>query len=163
MLGNYEQQNGRQLRAQGLDPDTLSYTYTFDDPQVAQFFGEVSEWNRRLHHLYYPAKSLSRYGSTGAIGAQANALRTGVAKFRDAMCDALIDAIDELMTHGTSGASLGISLPVITHELADCVIACLLPLDEAHSRHPVVQQALEAARRISAKTNSRPSVRRGIY
>jgi radical SAM superfamily enzyme YgiQ (UPF0313 family) len=148
LLNNYERQHDTQLRSTALDPDTLSYKYEFSDPFVAELFGTVDTWNRRLHPLYYPAKSLSRFGSSGAIGAPVFALRDGLTKFRTSVCDALIGAIDNIMSHGASGASLNESFPVIARELADCLIICVSALGPAKRRHPVVQRVLAAARNV---------------
>ena len=148
MLSSYEQRHDVQLRSRTLDPDTLSYAYKFQDSSVAELFDAVSAWDDRLRPLYYPAKSLSRFGSSGSIGGSIFALRDGVADFRSSICDAVIFAIDQIMTNGSSGVPLNVSMPYIARELADCVSGCISVLGPVKIKHPVVQQALEAARNV---------------
>ena len=155
MLSNYERLHGLHLRDPSLDPDTLSYPYRFHEPAVARLFEAVNEWNTRLRPLYYPAKSLSRFGSTGAIGQPVHALRKGIIEFRNGVCDAIIDAIDVTVANGNPRAVLDVYFPVIAGALAECVIACLSPLRGDGRQHPVVEQAVDAARRVDALTNTR--------
>jgi hypothetical protein len=149
MLEKYEQQHGCQLHGDTLDSDTLSYPYIFADDLVQQLFSSVGMWNRRLHPLYYPAKSLSRFGATGAMGAAVHPLREATEQFRDDSADALLLAIAAMKAGHDSGAVLDERFTAAATSLARAVLGSVRALTTASLvRHPVVQRASAAAEAI---------------
>ena len=145
MLRKYEAQHNVKLCSGELDADTLSYPYTFADKSVQGFFNAVGRWNRRLHPLYYPAKSLSRFGATGAMGSAVYPLREATERFRDASCDALLQSISAIKTGADGEAVLDQCLGRAAASLAHAVLGSLSALTPEQAQHPVVQQAAAAA------------------
>ena len=145
LLQNYERRHNLQLHSTKIDPDTLSYSYNFSEPIVQRLFVAVNEWNRLIHPLYYPAKSLSRFGGSGAIGDAASPLRHALQEFRNETCDSILKSIASTSSPGGLEESLNASMPVAARNLAASVIECLSSLGHSGNTHPVVTQAIEAA------------------
>jgi hypothetical protein len=155
LLQNYEKQHEMKLYNRKLDPDTLSYPYSFVDKAVQRFVAAVEFWNERLHSLYYPAKSLSRFGAGGALGEAAHPLREATELFRDESCDALLAAIVAVKEGGDAHDVLGTLFSQAAGSLAG---ALLTSLREAPSpgvaQHPVVRQAVRTAERYALPRTS---------
>jgi hypothetical protein len=146
LLERYEKQHDLKLYSRRLDPDTLSYPYSFMDPAVRDFVDAVEFWNKRLHALYYPAKSLSRFGAGGALGEAVHPLREATETFRDESCDALLAAIDAAKRGGDVRAVLGERFSEAAGSLAATVLTSLREAPTASlARHPVVQQVVITA------------------
>jgi Radical SAM superfamily len=151
LLDKYEKQHGLKLFSRKLDPDTLSYPYNFLHPSVQDFVDAVQHWNICLHSLYYPAKSLSRFGAGGALGEAVHPLRDATQMFRDQSCDALLAAIGAVKQGGDPRAVLAELFSKAAGSLASAVLTSLRETPSASlARHPVVQQALGAAKRYAA-------------
>jgi radical SAM superfamily enzyme YgiQ (UPF0313 family) len=148
VLRNYETQHGIKLYESPLDPDTLSYRYMFADPQVADLYRSVRAWNKRLYSLYYPAKSLSRFGATGAIGEAVIPLRAATAAFRDSCSKAMISAISAMQHLQGPEQVLDEHFGAAAVELATAVQRSLGGAFSAgKALHPVIRQAVESAQR----------------
>jgi Radical SAM superfamily len=145
LLRKHEQRSGRRIHWPDLDPDTLSFGYDFLDPQVGRLFDGINQWNRRLHPIYYPAKSLSRSGGTGMFGPEVHPLRTAVAEFRNDQCDAMLTAIEHLERGHDPASILRKTLSQAATTLASSLRKAISTLGPDHARHPVVIQASKAA------------------
>jgi hypothetical protein len=151
ILEKYEKQYGSYVYDRRLDADTLSYPYIFINPSVQGFYDSVELWNRQLHPLYYPAKSLSRFGATGALGDGAHAMRKATEEFRDASCDALLCAIAAIKRGQSADPVLAEYFSAAATSLAAAVLASLREAPSAaFAEHPVVRQAAAAARQFAA-------------
>lgn len=149
MLEAHEQRTGRVLHSPDHDPDTLSHEYDFDSPLVAKLFERVRYWNGRMHAVYYPAKSLSRFGEHGALGEYAGAVRGIVANFRNATCDAIVDWIETGPSHNWEPSTLdkqfsaaGIVLAIRLNEVLNSA---------PEPRHPVLERVIIAARALASE------------
>jgi hypothetical protein len=146
LLENYERQHDMELYSRQLDPDTLSYPYSFVTPDVHEFVDAVEFWNARLHPLYYPAKSLSRFGAGGALGENVRPLRQATQQFRVDSCDAMLAAIDAVNGGDDVREVLGAVFGKAAEALASALLASLRNAPSASlARHPVVRQALRTA------------------
>jgi hypothetical protein len=141
LLCQYERRTGDRLHEPVLDPDTLTYSYEFQDEQVGELFQAVSQWNDRLHPLYYPAKSLSRSSGAGVFGADVYPLRSAVAQFRRNQCDAMLMAISRLEQGMDPRQALGTALAQAASALAFAMRKAIDGMGFAQAAHPVVQQA----------------------
>jgi hypothetical protein len=150
LLERYEEKCGSKLHSGRLDPDTLSYPYTFSEASAGRLYQAVGWWNRRLHPLYYPAKSLSRFGSTGSIGEAAYPVRKAVESFRDQECEAILHAIVSMRQGGDPEPELRAFLTDAAISLATALQDMSNALDSAMVQHPVIQRALLAARNVDA-------------
>lgn len=149
MLELHEQRVGRNLHTLSHDPDTLSHEYDFDAPLTAQLFSRIQYWNRKLHPVYYPAKSLSRYGKTGALGRYVVPIRRIVEDFRNETCDAII----EWVAHGPQADW---SLIALDNNFADAGVRLSSRLYAAlraapEPRHPVIERVVTASRTFELK------------
>jgi hypothetical protein len=158
LLEKYERRHDLTLYVRELDPDTLSYPYRFADTAVQRFVDAVEFWNARLHSLYYPAKSLSRFGAEGALGEAVRPLRAATQLFRDDSCDALLVAIGAVKSGGDAREVLGALFSEAAASLASAVLASLRNAPDL-ARHPVVQQLLKTAEGYAA-TGDLPASRR---
>ncbi|TCB96492.1 B12-binding domain-containing radical SAM protein [Micromonospora zingiberis] len=147
LLRQHEARTGVALHSGVLDPDTLTYAYTFADPDVQRLHRTVKSWNERLHSLYYPAKSLSRFGSSGALGGLVHEMRKATNIFRDETCDAIIAAIGGWRKGADYQVALDLALADAGRNLADSVIENL-GAESAADTHPVIRRALTAAHNI---------------
>ncbi|MGI5525104.1 B12-binding domain-containing radical SAM protein [Micromonospora sp. CA-259024] len=147
LLEKYERAQGVVLHDPAFDPDTLMHSYRFADREVQRLYDSVQLWNRRLHPLYYPSKSLSRFGTAGALGESVQELRTATNLFRDQTCDAILAAI----RHGRAGndfrAAFDLDIEATARHLADAVVRALAHRDGPDA-HPVIGRALVAARNV---------------
>jgi hypothetical protein len=147
ILQAYEARNGCRLHKSRLDPDTLTYPYSFADKTVSRLFDAVNRWNRLLHPLYYPAKSLSRFGSTGAVGSAVHALREATARFRRETCDAQLLAIKAIHAGEEFDQVLRIGFTTAVDSLALTIKEALMNPAQNLPEHPVIYKALGAALR----------------
>jgi hypothetical protein len=150
ILEKYETQHGLKLHSRELDVDTLSYPYVFVEPSVQKLYDSVESWNRRIHPLYYPAKSLSRFGATGALGDAVHPLREAAEQFRNASCDALLCAVAAMKRGQDADPVLEACFSAAATSLAAAVLGSLREMSSSTlALHPVVQQAVTAARRFA--------------
>lgn len=154
MLDKYEKKHGRKIYSDELDPDTLSYPYRFVDKSVQDFFSMVVKWNRRIRPLYYPAKSLSRFGEFGAIGTAVHSVRDATEQFRAESCDALIEALTVMQQDGGGEVVLGHRFRKAAQALAAAVQESIGALPTEQAEHPAARQALAAATDVSVATSS---------
>jgi hypothetical protein len=145
LLENYERRHNIRLHATDFDPDTLAYEYKFLETKVETLFLVMNDWNERLRPMYYPAKSLSRFGTTGAIGNSVFPIRRALREFRSDVCDAVLAATAASKAGKAPGTTLRYSMPIAAQKLADRVVESLSPLNNSESRHPIVEQAIDAA------------------
>lgn len=145
LLRNHERRHNVKIHCEDLDPDTISYQYAFADKSVQHFFNMVTAWNTRMIPVYYPAKNLSRYGATGAIGDAAHPLREAAERFREESCDALLKSILVIKSGGDGEAMLDQLLGTATRSLAQALLRSISVLTPTQSEHPVVQQAAAEA------------------
>jgi radical SAM superfamily enzyme YgiQ (UPF0313 family) len=150
ILEKYEAQHGRKLYSKALDFDTLSYPYTFLETSVQQLYNSVEMWNRRLHPIYYPAKSLTRFGATGALGDAAQPMREATEQFRDASCEAVLSAIAAIKLGQNADGILEDRFGAAAASLASTMLSSLNEIASSTlTGHPVVKQALAAASRYA--------------
>ncbi|MFC4591620.1 B12-binding domain-containing radical SAM protein [Sphaerisporangium corydalis] len=161
MLEKYEQRFGVTLHESTMDPDTLSHRYVFAEADVNRFFRMIESWNQRLHPLYYPAKNLSRSGSTGIFGTAVHPLRQAIVDFRNDLCDAMLSAIGCLEQGQDPESELRTSLSEAAGALASCVQYAISTLRSGLADHAVVRQASIAAHDVDLLTSAR-SPARGI-
>jgi radical SAM superfamily enzyme YgiQ (UPF0313 family) len=146
MLQRHEKQSGVKLWRDELEKDTLSYPYRFADDEAQSFFFAVKEWSRRLYPLYYPAKSLSRFGATGALGQAVYPLRHAIRKFRTDSCDAMLEAIGAIKSGRDGVLSLDRALRAAGSELAAAVLASSQVLKSSgEPAHPLADRIAAAA------------------
>jgi|HubBroStandDraft_5_1064220.scaffolds.fasta_scaffold65621_1 hypothetical protein len=151
MLRKYERRHQLELHSTLLDPDTISYPYIFLEASVQELHQSVEVWNRRLRPIYYPAKSLSRFGATGALGDAAHSLRQATEQFRMASCDAMLCAISEMNRGKSAELALDQYFGEAGTSLASAILSSLSEMTSpAFTQHPVLQQALMEARRFRA-------------
>ena len=148
MIEKFEQQHDVRLHRTDLDRDTLSYPYVFADQAVQGLFALVGGWNRRLHALYYPAKSLSRFGATGALGEAVYPLREATGQFRIDSCDAILRAIASIRVGSDGALVLDEAFEAASVALAAAVLSSAQALDPPAARHPVVRRAAAAAEAV---------------
>lgn len=144
LLEHYEERHHRRLHSAEMDLDTLSYPYEFASEGSQILFSRVQAWNQKLHPLYYPAKSLSRFGTHGALGDEVKSLRLSVAEFRDSTCDAIVSWIDSADAQSGSLNALDAAFGLAGQQLAEGVLLALE--DTAMRDHPVVERTVSAAR-----------------
>jgi radical SAM superfamily enzyme YgiQ (UPF0313 family) len=158
MLDKHEKRLGRKIYSDELNLDTLSHPYQFVDESVQDFFSMVVKWNRCVRPLYYPAKSLSRFGEFGAIGTAVHALREATEQFRAESCDALLEALTVIRQEGDGEAVLSRLFGKATQSLAAAVRESVGALPPQQAKHPVARQALAAATNASAVERSAVSL-----
>ncbi|GAA2625489.1 B12-binding domain-containing radical SAM protein [Paractinoplanes durhamensis] len=147
MLRKYEISSGNALHDRDFDPDTLTHSYRFRSPEVQSLHGIVQHWNRKLHPLYYPAKSLSRFGVHGALGSSVRSMRTATNTFRDETCDAIIYAIRRGRDGDDPRETLDYALTAAAYHLAHAVVKTL-EHENMKDSHPVIRRVFTAARDI---------------
>ena len=156
ILNKYEVQHGRKLYGRKLDADTLSYPYKFVEPSVQTFYDSVELWNRRVHSIYYPAKSLSRFGATGALGGAVHTLREATERFREASCDAMLSALAAMKRGREADPVLEDLFGAAATSLATAVLTSLGKTPpSALADHPVFRQAVTAAQRFVPQSMAR--------
>lgn len=145
ILENKELELGTTLFTREIDRNTLGYSYSFLHGDAAEFAESVERWNLVAHPVYYPAKSLSRYGEGGALGDVVDDVRALVSEFRFLTCRAMIDHLErgsvrdhDLLEAGFSNA---------TRQLAQGLLR-VLPRDD---RVPILARTLAAAREMNIK------------
>jgi Radical SAM superfamily len=149
MLEKFEVSRGLMLHQNQLDPDTLAFPYRFATSQVQQLFDSVGAWNRRVHSIYYPAKNLSRFGATGAVGEAVYPLRQATEQFRLSSCDAILRAIAALKSGADCESVLGEGFCAASASLASAVLASVGTLASSHTAdHPVLRRATAAAEAV---------------
>lgn len=149
LLTNYERRHGVSLMTTGVDPDTLSIGYRFADAQVDRLFRTVRRWNVKIYPLYYPTKSLTRFGSAGAIGGAAESLRRAVEQFRYMNASAILRAIDAVRAGGDPDWAMGLIMDTAVKQLAVSLHRALDRIDGSIADHPVVRGAAAAADAVS--------------
>lgn len=149
LLTNYERRHGVSLTTTGVDPDTLSIGYRFADAQVDRLFRTVRRWNVKTYPLYYPTKSLTRFGSAGAIGGAAKSLRRAVEQFRYMNASAILRAIDAVRAGGDPDWAMGLIMDTAVKQLAVSLHRALDRIDGSIADHPVVRGAAAAADAVS--------------
>ncbi|MFK4241833.1 B12-binding domain-containing radical SAM protein [Micromonospora chokoriensis] len=149
VLRKYERARDVALHDPVFDPDTLMHSYRFADQEVQRLYDSVQLWNRRLHPLYYPSKSLSRFGVTGALGESVQELRTATNLFRDETCDAILSAIRHARVGRDFRTPFDLDIEATARRLADAVVRALARR-EGPDAHPVIGRALVAARNVDA-------------
>jgi hypothetical protein len=92
VLERAERESGRSLYERKLDPDTLSFAYTYLDERVAILVNKASEWNRLLRPMHYPLKNLSRYGSRGILGEAREDVQGALRDIRNVYARRLLEA-----------------------------------------------------------------------
>lgn len=151
MLKNYEASHHVKLTSGEIDPDTLSYPYEFVDPQVEALAEYIRKWAEYVHPVYYPAKSLTRFGETGVLGGMTRPLRDMIEDFRTEYAAATLVAIAIARTNGRSleaaNATFGRAIRQLAHHLREALLSVAAPLQE----HPTVQRALSAAQDVLDK------------
>lgn len=151
LLKNHERKFGVQLMDRIVDPDTISMGHKFADDSVKYLFTTVKSWNARIYPFYYPAKSLTRFGTTSAIGESAHSLRQAIEQFRYQNAEAILRALEAVRSgHDPDGAMEGVMSPAV-RALAASIHQALDSLDPAVAEHPVVRGTLAAADTVSSR------------
>ena len=89
ILHRAETELGRQLYDRTLDPNTLSYEYTFADPNVAHLAATARAENERNRALIYRLKGLTRFGDGTFLGDNTEQVRELLGSYRRATLEAL--------------------------------------------------------------------------
>ncbi|WP_407561102.1 B12-binding domain-containing radical SAM protein [Streptomyces sp. 184] len=144
MLLRYQRESSTTLITGELDVDTLSYPYRFADSRVTELSRHITRWAERVHPVYYPAKSLTRFGKAGVFGTSeaGRELKAAVEEFRLQYARATIAAIRELRKDADPGRPIGEIVRPALARLARQLHTALLSTDESVRRHPVVAHAL---------------------
>jgi hypothetical protein len=149
ILENYQRRHGRVLMGDRPDPDTLAIPYRFADDRVQVLHDAVRRWNSILHPLYYPAKSLTRFGSNGAIGGGAALLRGAVEIFRSAHAAAILGAIEAVRRGADPDDAIALTMDPAARALAGTIHRSLAQVGASVADHPVVRGARAAAAAVS--------------
>jgi radical SAM superfamily enzyme YgiQ (UPF0313 family) len=100
MLREAEQKLGLQLFERRFNFDTLTYPSIHVEPDVALVVSMVRSWNSRIRPLYYPLKSLSRYGTSGFLGDLVLPVRELVVEIRETYLEWILEAVESLKSLG---------------------------------------------------------------
>ncbi|WP_420312451.1 B12-binding domain-containing radical SAM protein [Streptomyces sp. YS-B37] len=144
MVRRYQDEKRLELITGDMDPDTLSFPYQFADGRVTDLCRRISYWSRKIHPIYYPAKSLTRFGKNGVLGdLEAGArLRSGIEEFRLEYARATVEAIRVLRGGTNPDPVLRERITPALLVLARQLQAALLSAEDSVRGHPVVTQAL---------------------
>ena len=88
-----EEKRGVRLFERNLDYNTLTYPSIYLNTDVAELVLIIREWNSDIRPLYYPLKSLSRYGTSGLLGDLDFAVKNLVSDIRITYLNWILDAV----------------------------------------------------------------------
>jgi hypothetical protein len=114
-----------------LDPNTLSYSYKYVYPEVAQIVRVVRRWSDVLSRVHYPIKNLSRFGVTGPLGPATLAANDQLALLRTR----LLDCFESLTSSGMSATSDKLFQDAVG-EFRVKLLDLISSLDSASRSHP---------------------------
>ena len=83
LLDRYFAQTGQELYERVFDNDTLNYPSFYADNNVSKICQFIRAANKNIRPLYYPLKSLSRYGENGALGTYSQYIKSLVVNIRE--------------------------------------------------------------------------------
>jgi radical SAM superfamily enzyme YgiQ (UPF0313 family) len=90
LLRTHELRTGVGLVENRFDPDTLSYSYQYANPEAGALAEVTRSWAEHLRPIHYPLKNLTRYGLSGAMDDQLDVPRRVLRDLRLGMCQALL-------------------------------------------------------------------------
>lgn len=100
MLQDKEHNLDHKLFDRDLDLNTLTYSPMYLNSDVYDIVRKVREWNSEIRPLYYPLKSLSRFGRSGSLGELIIPVKEIVEEMRSSYLDWLNAAV---ISKGTKG------------------------------------------------------------
>lgn len=98
MLQAYEKKHGISLHDDAYDWDTLNYCSSYADKGVKQMAECIERANCLIRPLYYPLKSMSRYGQNGSLKDSIFYIKDIVVQIRENYLDFLIKLAGAIKT-----------------------------------------------------------------
>jgi radical SAM superfamily enzyme YgiQ (UPF0313 family) len=83
LLDRYNLQTSKKLYTNEYDHDTLNYPSFYASDDISRICLFIREANKTIRPLYYPLKSLSRYGEKGALGEYSKEVKAIVVEIRE--------------------------------------------------------------------------------
>ncbi|MCL2722175.1 MAG: cobalamin-dependent protein [Treponema sp.] len=82
LLDHYYNKIGNKLYDNCFDNDTLNYPTYYADEKISKICYFIREANKTIRPLYYPLKSISRYGEVGALGSYSKDIKNIIMSIR---------------------------------------------------------------------------------
>ena len=91
LLERYDKEYGIRLYSKTYNIDTLNYESIYLNDDVSQMAFQVKSLNEKIRPIYYPLKSVSRYGTRGSLKDDIEFVRQIVVSIREQYVDCLIE------------------------------------------------------------------------
>jgi len=96
MLIQFEKENNVCLHSNTYDFDTLNYLSSYLDRDVEKMVKYVKEINALIRPIYFPLKSLSRYGANGSLKENVMIIKDLVVEIRNSYLKYLLELIEHI-------------------------------------------------------------------
>jgi radical SAM superfamily enzyme YgiQ (UPF0313 family) len=140
LLDRYEQRHGRRLQEDRIDPNTLSVSYTYADPDVEKLVAAVRSDNDAHHAFVYAIKGLTRFGDGVLQPGATRVLRRALSAYRREVLRSLAVAAS------TETSNYGPAAGLAARRLASAFIASTKGSPSLD--RPIVARAAAASREL---------------
>lgn len=136
ILHRREDELGARLYDRNLDRNTLSFSYEYADPAVAELVDAVRRDNERSHALVYRLKGLTRFGDGQILGRATPAVKNALGSYRIETLECLArSATGQGVTYERDGAT---ALTKLARDFLGIT-------EVADNQRPLVRQAVAVA------------------
>lgn len=152
LLKEAERKFGLKLFERNLDFNTLIFPTTYANPEVNKVVCVVRNWNARIRPLYYPLKSLSRYGTGGLLGDLVKPVKLIVVEMREAYLQRMLETVTSIKLSGDIDHNINEQFDMDVKKLSIQIINIFKDAPPAIINHPMIFSILDNARKKAQRT-----------